>query len=125
MLDFNALCEFSRAYCVTICAFLVPANLIATSTTMVLTALGRPFRQIFLAAGIAGLFSGVMVLHVLTWFLVGVVRIPTYVLLMLGSVCLVINVWALLGRWQMANVLRAIVRFCTRVDVPALQNSHE
>lgn len=129
MLDFNALfeltCEFSRAHCVAICAFLVPINLIATSTTMAFTGLGRPFRQIFLAAGIAGLFSGVMVLHVLTWFLIGVVRIPTYVLLTLGSVCLMINLWAVFGRAQLANLLRAIVRFCTRVDVPALLNSHD
>jgi hypothetical protein len=125
MLDFNALCEFSRGYCVSICAVLVPANLIATSVTMSLTAFRRPFRQIFLAAGIAGLFSGVMVLHVLTWFLIGIVRIPTYVLMTLGGVCLGINVWAVFGRVSMANGLRALARFCTRVDVPALLNSHD
>lgn len=125
MLDFNALCEFSRSYCVSICAVLVPANLIATSVTMGLTMVGRPFRQVFLAAGIAGLFSGVMVLHVLIWFLIGVVRIPTYVLMTLGGVCLGLNVWAVLGRRSMANGLRAMARFCTRVDVPALPNSHD
>jgi hypothetical protein len=125
MLDLNPLFEFSRAHCVAICAFLVPANLISTVTTLTFTAWGRSFRQILLTAGIAALFSGIMVLHVLTWFLIGVVMIPTYVLLMLGSVCLVINLWAVFRPTQLAGLLQAIVKICTKVDVPALLNSHD
>jgi hypothetical protein len=125
MLDLNPLFEFSRAHCVAICAFLVPANLISTVTTLTFTAWGRSFRQILLTAGIAALFSGIMVLHVLTWFLIGVVMIPTYVLLMLGSICLVINLWAVFRPTQLAGLLQAIVKICTKVDVPALLNSHD
>lgn len=125
MLDLNPLFEFSRANCVAICAFLVPANLISTVTTLTFTALGRSFQQIFLTAGIAALFSGIMVLHVLTWFLVGVVMMPTFILLALGSVCLVINLWAVFRPTQLAGLLHAIVKICTKVDVPALLNSHD
>lgn len=120
MLDLNPLLEFSRAHCIAICAVLVPANLITTSTTIALVGLGRSFRPVLIAAGIAALLSGVMVLHVLTWFLIGVVMLPTYILLWLGSVCLITNLWAVFGQESMQRVLRTVVRICTRVDVPAI-----
>lgn len=42
MFDFNTLAEFSRAYCIGICAFLIPANLVATSLTIIFT---KTFRE--------------------------------------------------------------------------------
>ncbi len=118
MLDFNALFEFSRSNCVGICAFLVPANLLTTSLTLTLTGLGRSRHQVFIAAGIASLFSGIMVLHVLTWFLIGVVMPPTYILLSLGSLCLVTNLVSFFCQTQIRELLRALVRICTRVEQP-------
>lgn len=118
MLDFNALFEFSRSNCVGICTFLVPANLITTALTLTLTGLDRSRAQIVIAAGIASLFSGIMVLHVLTWFLIGVVMLPTYILLSLGSLCLVTNLVAVSRPTQIRELLRALVRICTRVEQP-------
>jgi hypothetical protein len=96
MLDFNALAEFSRANCVGICAFLVPANLIATSLTIILTVLRRPTHQLQPAVGMACIFALMMVLHVYTWFMIGVVMAPTYILLSLAITCLLINFGAII-----------------------------
>lgn len=93
MFDFNTLTEFSRANCITICAFLVPANLVATSLTII-TALG-PTIPVWQAAGIASFFALLMIWHVFTWFMVGIVLTPTYILLLLGSTCLFINIVAI------------------------------
>jgi len=98
MFDFNTLCDFSRANCLGICSFLVPANLVATSLTMLLTALGRPKVQVWQAAGIASILALVMVLHVFTWFMIGVVMVPTYILLWLGTSCLLTNLGAIAYR---------------------------
>ena len=96
MYDFNTLAEFSRAHCISICTFLVPANLIATTLTIILTALSRPQVQVLQAAGIASIPALVMILHVFTWFVIGVVMVPTYILLWLGTSCLFVNLWAIL-----------------------------
>ncbi|MEA5581199.1 hypothetical protein VB620_07585 [Nodularia harveyana UHCC-0300] len=98
MLDFNALAEFSRANCTGICAFLVPANLIASSLTIILTVLRRPMHQVWKSVVLASIFAVVMVLHVWTWFMIGVVMLPTYILLSLAISCLLTNFVAIL--WQ-------------------------
>lgn len=94
MFDFYTLAEFSRIHCISICAFLVPANLLLTLLTMLLTALHRPQIRVWQAAGIASIPALVMVYHVFTWFMVGVVMAPTYILLGLGTACLFINLGA-------------------------------
>jgi hypothetical protein len=98
MLDFNTLAEFSRSNCVGICAFLVPANLLTTLLTIILTALHRPSSQVRKAAGIASIFALIMVMHVYTWFMVGVVMAPTYILLSLAITCWLANLVAVI--WQ-------------------------
>lgn len=103
MFDFNTLAEFSRASCVGICAFLIPANLVATSLTAVFTVWRRPAVQVWQAAGIASIFALVMILHVFTWFMIGVVMAPTYILLGLGSSCLFANLGAIFLRRSFAN----------------------
>ena len=126
MLDLNSLFEFSRINCVGICAFLVPANILTTSLTLGLTGFGRPAHQILVAAGIASLFSGIMVLHVLTWFLIGVVMMPTYVLLILGSLCLITNLISVFRHQQLKVLLDTLLqrstkiytKICTRVEQP-------
>ncbi|HCF29619.1 MAG TPA: hypothetical protein DEV81_20995 [Cyanobacteria bacterium UBA11049] len=102
MFDLHSVSEFSRAHCISICAFLVPAILVATSVTMIFTALRRPQAQVWQAAGIASIFAVGMILHVFTWFVVGVVMAPTYILLWLGSSCLLTNIGAILlhRRWM-------------------------
>ncbi|MDJ0733809.1 MAG: hypothetical protein QNJ47_06925 [Nostocaceae cyanobacterium] len=95
MLDLNYLAEFSRTNCVAICAFLVPANLLATLLTMILTGICRPLYQIWQAAVIASFFAFVMMLHVYSWFAIGVVMLPTYILLSLAITCVLINLGAI------------------------------
>lgn len=109
MFDLNTLFEFSRANCVAICAFLVPANLLLTLQTMVLTGLNRPQRQVRNAVVLACLPALVMVFHVFTWWMIGVVMAPTYILLWLASTCLGINFWAMTHPQSMAHFLRALV----------------
>jgi hypothetical protein len=91
MLDFHFLADFSRNNCVGICAFLVPANLLATLLTIILAVIGRPTFQIWQAVGFASIFALLMVLHVYSWFVIGVVMPPTYILLALAITCLLIN----------------------------------
>ncbi|WP_341528957.1 hypothetical protein WKK05_06420 [Nostoc sp. UHCC 0302] len=91
----NTLIIFSSTYCISICAFLIPANLIATSSTIILTLLGRPAIQILQSVGIASFFALLMILHVFAWFVIGVVMAPTYILLGLGSICLLVNLRAI------------------------------
>ncbi|WP_341529710.1 hypothetical protein WKK05_10555 [Nostoc sp. UHCC 0302] len=105
MLDFNTLADFSRANCISICAFLVPANLLVTSLTIFLTAVHRPSHQVWQSAGIASFFASVMILHVYTWFIIGVVMPPTYILLWLAITCLLSNLAAILFQRRYSNSL--------------------
>ncbi|MEB3145859.1 MAG: hypothetical protein VKL02_06935 [Cylindrospermopsis raciborskii 1523720] len=98
MLEFHSLSEFSRSNCVGICAFLVPANILATVMTLFLTFVNRPRWQVFQSAGIASVFSFFMVWHVYTWFSIGVIMPPTYILLSLGTTCLLTNLGAIVWR---------------------------
>lgn len=105
MFYLHTLAEFSRTYCISICAFLVPAILVATGLTMIFTVLRRPQVQIWQTAGIGSFFAIVMILHVYTWFLVGVVMAPTYILLWLGSTCLLVNCAAIFFRRRLKLVV--------------------
>ena len=98
MLDFNTLAEFSRNNCIGICAFLVPANILTTLLTMILTFLNRPLGQVWISTGLACLFASVMMLHVYTWFMIGVVMLPTYILLSLAITCLLTNLFVIIWR---------------------------
>ncbi|MBW4508921.1 MAG: hypothetical protein KME64_20755 [Scytonematopsis contorta HA4267-MV1] len=109
MLDLNALAEFSRTNCVGICAFLVPAILVATLATIVLAVLGRPSRQLWPSAGVASLLAVVMLLHVYTWFSIGVVMAPTYVLLSMAIGCLTTNSLILLYKHYASLAFRSKV----------------
>lgn len=92
MFDFNTLADFSRANCISICAFLIPANLITTFLTIHLTALRRSSVQVWQMAGIGSIFAGLMICHVFTWFMIGIVMAPSYILLCLGSICVATNI---------------------------------
>ncbi|UBF26241.1 hypothetical protein K9N68_32835 [Kovacikia minuta CCNUW1] len=119
MFDLTPLFEFSYTHCIAICSFLVPVNLLTTFQTMILVGLKHPTIRIWQAAGLAGFCSLLMVLHVMTWFLIGVVRMETFVLLTLGAVCLSINLWAVAHspslRWILVRLGRSLKAFQTRV----------
>jgi hypothetical protein len=122
MVDLNSVLEFSHTHCVTICAVLVPANLLATVHTLVCTGFNRPFFHRWVAIAMASVFALVMVLHVLTWFVVGVVMVPTYILLILGGVCLSLNLWAGLHSHSLRWCLQWIMTGGRR-SLNILQNS--
>jgi hypothetical protein len=105
----TSIITFSHTYCVAICAFLVPANLLATVLTLVWIGLGH-FKRLWWSTTIANLFAILMVFHVLTWFLVGVVRVPTYVLLGLGCVCLSVNLWAIIRPAHQQNQMLQLIQ---------------
>jgi hypothetical protein len=109
MLDFNTVTEFSHTYCIGICAFLVPANLLTTLQTGILTGLNRPRMHVWASAVVAGLWATAMIFHVFTWFAIGVVMPPTYILLAMGITCLTINVWAVGHPSSMMQLIRVAV----------------
>ena len=115
MIDFHPLFEFSRANCLAICGFLVPANLLTALQTMILTGLGRPQRKVWVSAGIAGICALAMVLHVFTWFAIGVVMAPTYILLGLGTTCLIINFCCVIYPLSTRQFLRALYSFASGI----------
>jgi hypothetical protein len=104
MLDLHCLNEFSRSHCVTICAFLVPANLIATSQTILFTILRRSPIQIFSISTMAIAYATLMILHVISWYIVGVVMAPTFILMFLGITCLIINCIAIWLKQQRVEI---------------------
>jgi hypothetical protein len=106
---FHNIGEFSRNNCVSICAFLVPANMMATLQTMVLVALYRPALELRWIISVSILYAILMILHVFSWFIAGVVMAPTFILLFLGTVCLGLNTWAIAYPDSMARLLRALV----------------
>lgn len=108
---FHNIGEFSRNNCVSICAFLVPANMLATLQTMILVALYRPAIELRWIISVSILYAAVMVLHVFSWFIAGVVMAPTFILLFLGTVCLGLNTWAIAHPNSMARLLRSLVNF--------------
>jgi hypothetical protein len=91
MPDFNSLFEFSRTHCLTICAVLVPANLLATLQTLLFVWFWRPIGQVYWITTVASLYALLLLLHVITWLAIGVVMLPTYILSFLGCLCLLIN----------------------------------
>lgn len=97
--------EFSRQYCVTICGFLIPTNLLFTSITLLL--LVRQFSTVNLRWNATfGLVAAcLMFFHVLTWLMVGVVMTPTYILLSLGFTCFSINCYAFFAPIQFRKIL--------------------
>ncbi|WP_205370718.1 hypothetical protein [Thermoleptolyngbya sp. PKUAC-SCTB121] len=126
---FGAMGDFSRTYCLAICAMLVPANLLATLQTLIFVGCNRPRSTIRWITSAASLYAVLMLLHILTWFVVGVVMLPTFVLTGLGGLCLGLNVWAIARPQSLSKFLRRLVgwgyallpkRFPTVPSLPVL-----
>ena len=109
MLDFNTVTEFSHTYCIGICAFLVPANLLTTLQTGILIGLNRPRIQVWASAVVAGFWAAAMLFHVFTWFAIGVVMPPTYILLAMAIACLTINIWAVAHPSSMMQLIKVAI----------------
>lgn len=111
----STLCNFSTAYCVAICAFLIPANLSATFWTLWLVGHNRPQQQIQQAITLAFLFATAMSLHVFSWIMIGVVMAPTYILFGLAGTCLSLNFWAFCHPSSLRTRILAITSKATKI----------
>jgi hypothetical protein len=105
----TVLIEFSHRYCVEICTFLVPANLLATCRTLVSVGRNQPPQKRRSAVVLATTFALIMALHVFSWLLAGIVMPPTFILLALSCVCLSINGWSILHPKSLRRLLTGIV----------------
>ena len=111
MFDLSTITEFSRCHCIGICAFLVPTNLLLAITTLLFTALDRSPRTIYTIVSI-GIFPALaLFLHVATWWAIGVVMLPTFILPILAMTCLAIYVYAVINRQHLKNLLITIFEF--------------
>lgn len=109
LLIFEPIFEFSRQNCVTICAFLVPANLITTLLTLILLFTQHSRIRIRLATTLSFIFAFTLFLHVSTWFIIGVVTPVTFILFGLGATCLAIVILANIYRHKLLeNKLSAV-----------------
>lgn len=104
----NALAELSRIHCLSICAFLVPANLVATSLVLRLSFLQATTRQMLFFTAIASTLALALFLHVGTWLMIGVIMPPTFILAGLGLTCLVVNYIALAHRQKVSDALQMV-----------------
>ncbi|GFE69502.1 hypothetical protein [Chroococcus sp. FPU101] len=104
----NSLAEFSRIHCISICAFLVPANLVATFLTLRFSFIQASTRQMLPIVAIASTLALALFLHVGTWFIVGVIMPPTFILCGLGLTCLVVNYIALVHRQKVYEALQMV-----------------
>ncbi|MBD3887365.1 hypothetical protein IFO70_38010 [Phormidium tenue FACHB-886] len=102
----NFLFEFSFNHCIAICAFLVPANLLLTLSTILLVGRKSSPAQIYLTMLAASSVALILLLHDFTWFSIGVVMAPTYILLVLACVCLSLNLWAIAHPNSMKQLLK-------------------
>jgi hypothetical protein len=90
-LDLSTINHLSRCHCVAICAFLVPTNLLLSTSVILLTGLARS-PQTRRNLSIAGTFAALLLIaHVASWWIVGVVAPATFILPTLGLVCTIIN----------------------------------
>jgi hypothetical protein len=107
----NTIAEFSRCHCIGICAFLVPTNLFIAIATLWFVAADRSSRRVYTSVGLSILPAIVMLLHVATWWAIGVVMLPTFILPLLAVTCLVINTSAIVSPQQMQSFLLTIFKF--------------
>jgi hypothetical protein len=111
MLDLNSIAEFSRCHCIGICAFLVPVNLGLANATILLTALNRSPQLIANIARISLVPAVILLLHVATWWSIGVVMLPTFILPILAIVCLTTQAYVVLNPDRTRRLLQTISKF--------------
>ena len=115
MFDFNNIIEFSHLYCVAICGLLVPMNVLASLQPIIFTVLHRPKKEINLMALVASFYALMIILHVGSWFIVGVVRIQTFILLLFASCSLMTNIWAVIHGSSMRATIQFLQQFILKL----------
>ncbi len=105
MLDLNNIAEFSRCHCIGICAGLVPLNLLLSTTTIYLVGANRSVQLIYGTVAIAVWPAIALFLHVATWWSIGVVMLPTFILPILATICLATHAYAVMNPQQMRTLL--------------------
>jgi uncharacterized membrane protein (GlpM family) len=105
MLELNNIAEFSRCHCVGICAGLVPLNLLLSTTTIYLVGANRSVQLIYGTVAIAVWPAIALFLHVATWWSIGVVMLPTFILPILATICLATHAYAVINPQQMRTLL--------------------
>ncbi|MEA5511098.1 hypothetical protein VB715_15090 [Crocosphaera sp. UHCC 0190] len=115
MFDIISLGEFSRNNCVGICAFLVPANLLTTLLSLIFVVIKPSRWKLMTSVVIAMSFALILSLHVVSWWIVGVIQAPTFILLALSTVCIGLNIWVMLEFRQDKPWLSKIVKMTTNL----------
>jgi len=90
-----AVAELSRNNCLTICAILVPLNLLLTIVLWVMVIIPRRKMEVLLLAAIANICSLALISHVASWWIVGIFLPASLVLLILAAICLSLNLTSL------------------------------
>ena len=116
MFDITSLGEFSRNHCIGICAFLVPANLLTTLTSLILVIINPAQRNLLISASIAISFAIILSCHVASWLIVGVIQVPTFILLALSVFCIGLNIWVIRRSQQKEPWLSKIVQKAMNVN---------
>ncbi|ACB52281.1 conserved hypothetical protein [Crocosphaera subtropica ATCC 51142] len=110
MFDPLSLGEFSRNNCVTICTFLVPANVLGTLLSLIFIVVKSSCRKLLTSVTVATLLAIILCLHVASWWIIGVIQTPTFILLALATVCISLNIWVIIQSRQEEPWLEKIVR---------------
>lgn len=105
----DVLFDFSRSHCIAICSFLVPINLLLTLWTLLLVGWQQPVPQVYFSAIFTSLFAFTLLLHDFTWFSIGVVMAPTYILLALACVCFSLSLWAIVHPASMKQLSKELM----------------
>ncbi|MDJ0704775.1 MAG: hypothetical protein QNJ46_15945 [Leptolyngbyaceae cyanobacterium MO_188.B28] len=82
-------------HCVALCAFLVPANLLVSLQIILFSAFECPRYYLWIMAAASALYASVLVMHDLSWFMIGVIAPPTFVIMFVVALCLGVNAWAI------------------------------
>ena len=99
--------EFSRNNCLSFCGFLVPANLLLVITTWFLCIVPQNSINWVRYSGTTGnILSLILILHVVSWWKVGVVAGPSFILVGLGGICLTLNFLTIIFYQQIRSFWR-------------------
>jgi hypothetical protein len=109
MSTLTPLLNFSYAHCISICGVLVPFSLLMTFVSLYFVGAQYPRKRLYLTASLASLTASFMIFHVWSWWMIGVVMLPTYILSVVAVVCLVINSWAISHQASLMQVLMPCV----------------
>jgi hypothetical protein len=91
MLDLATLNHFSRCNCVAICAALIPVNLLISMAVITLSALDRSPRKRQRLVLLALCPALLLVAHVASWWVVGVIAPASFLLPAVACLCTLVN----------------------------------